>query len=421
VEGKVITYLKTIRAERGRRYFGSFAMLYVNLQKLASWSTISNAIMLTLKQKYFIPKLAVAKSASLPVLLAVIMLASAVVPPLVRADQFDAQIQALQQQNASTQSNLAQLGSEATSLADEVNKLQAQINALQAQINANQAKSDDLKKQIAAAEDELAKQKKVLGENIRAMYVEGQISTLEMLASSKDLSDFVDKQQYRSSVQDKIKTTLDKITALKVQLKDDQQQVDALLKDEQTMNNQLSGQRAYQSSLLAMNQQQQDALNQQIQANNTQVASLRAAQAAANRKLGGSNVEAGDPGHGGYPGYLDQAGKDTLSDPWGMFNRECVSYTAWKVYQTFGHMPYWGGHGNANQWPASAVADGISTGTTPRAHSVAIYTGGYYGHAMWVEGVSGDYIHVSQYNYDLAGHYSEMTINGSGLTYIYFN
>ena len=37
-----------------------------------------------------------------------------------------------------------------------------------------------------------------------------------------------------------------------------------------------------------------------------------------------------------------------------------------------------------------------------------------------VEAVNGNTIYVSQYNYDLAGHYSEMSINGSGLIYIYF-
>jgi surface antigen len=45
---------------------------------------------------------------------------------------------------------------------------------------------------------------------------------------------------------------------------------------------------------------------------------------------------------------------------------------------------------------------------------------GYYGHAMWVEKVSGSMIYVSQYNYDLRGHYSEMWVNGSAFTYIYF-
>jgi hypothetical protein len=42
------------------------------------------------------------------------------------------------------------------------------------------------------------------------MYLEGKTSTLEMLASSKDLSDFVDKQQSRNAVQSKVKDTMAK-------------------------------------------------------------------------------------------------------------------------------------------------------------------------------------------------------------------
>lgn len=343
-----------------------------------------------------------------------------IVVPMVRADQFDEQIKQIQSDTSNKQAAVGDLQAQAASYQDAINKLQQQITAIQDQIKANEAKRDDLQNQIAAAEAELAKQKKLLGENIKTMYVEGEISTLEMLASSKDLSEFLDKQQYRTAVQDKIKTTLDKINALKLQLKNQKQQVDQLLANLKDMNDQLGANQAEQNRLLNLNVDQQNAYNAQIKSNSSQIAALRAQQAAANRRLGGS-AEAGDPGHGGYPNYLYGAAQDSLVDPWGMYNRECVSYAAWKVYQTYGHMPYWGGHGNANQWPASAQADGVPTGSTPRAQSVAISMAGYYGHAMWVEAVySNGYIRVSQMNYDLAGHYSEMTINGAGLTYIYF-
>lgn len=342
-----------------------------------------------------------------------------VVGPMVRADQFDEQIRQLQAQNGSNQANVNQLQVLADSYQAEVDRLQAQINVIQQQIHENEAKRDDLQRQIVAAEEELEKQKKLLGENIKAMYVEGEISTLEMLASSKDLSEFFDKQQYRSSVQDKIKNTLDKITALKAQLKSQKDQIEKLLADQQAMNQQLGASQAQQSALLSYTEGQKAQYTAAIQANNASIGQLRAQQAAANRRLGGSAV-AGDPNHGNYPAYLDHAGQDSLIDPWGMYNRECVSYTAWKVYEATGHMPYWGGVGNANQWPGDAQRDGIPTGGTPRAGSVAISMAGYYGHAMWVEAVSGNMIYVSQYNYDLAGHYSEMWINGSGLTYLYF-
>jgi peptidoglycan hydrolase CwlO-like protein/surface antigen len=348
-----------------------------------------------------------------------VLLILATVINSVRADQFDEQIRALQSQNDSNQAASSQLAAQASSYQDAINKLQAQISALQAAIVANQQKSEELKNQIIQAQADLDQQKKVLGENIKAMYLEGKTSTLEMLASSKNLSDFVDREQSRNAVQSKVKDTMAKITALQQQLKNQQEQLQQLIKDQQSQNAQLGSAEAQQQQMLAYTEGQKSAFDQQTRSNNSQISSLRAQQAAANARLGGRAI-AGDPGHGGYPSNLDNAAQDSIIDPWGMYNRECVSYTAWKAYQTFGHMPYWGGVGNANQWPADARNYGIPTGTVPRVHSVAISMGGAYGHAMWVEAVSGNTIYVSQYNYDLAGHYSEMSINGSGLTYIYF-
>lgn len=150
-----------------------------------------------------------------------------------------------------------------------------------------------------------------------------------------------------------------------------------------------------------------------------QISELIAGQVAANRSLDGT-ILAGDPQHGGYPTKWDNTPQDSTLDSWGMYNRECVSYAAWKVYQTYGHMPYWGGVGNANEWVRDAIRAGIPTGSTPKVHSVAIWRVGYYGHAMWVEKVSGNLIYVSQYNYDLHGHYSEMWVRADRFTYIYF-
>jgi surface antigen len=172
-----------------------------------------------------------------------------------------------------------------------------------------------------------------------------------------------------------------------------------------------------------MNQSQQADYNAQIKANSSQISSLRAQQAAANSKLG-SGLTAGDPGHGGYPSKWANAAQDSMLDSWGLYNRECVSYTAWRVYDTYGYMPYWGGVGNANQWPGDARAAGIATGSTPKANSVAIWNVGVYGHAMWVEAVNSDgSLWISQYNYSYNGQYSEMSVPASQartFTYIYF-
>lgn len=357
---------------------------------------------------------------------------------LVHADQYDEQIKVLQRQNASAQSHSDSLALQAHNYQEAINALQARINGLQQSIVSTQNNIDSLQAKIDKAQKQLEHEKLVLRENIRTMYLEGQISTLEILASSKDISQFVDRQEARNAVSSKLKQTLDEINALRAQLSKQQRQQKTLLAAQQLQQNQLQQSQSEKSQMLAYTAGQKAAYDKQIKANNAEIADLRAQQLAANARLVGSGsvsiVSSGNCG-GGYPGDAVSAfghwgcnyGLDQGVDNWGMYNRECVSYTAWRVYQQFGQsaMPYWGGVGNANQWPADADNYGIPRGSQPRVHSVAIGTNPYYfgslGHAMWVEAVSGNQILVSQMNFSAPGVYSQMWISSSLInTFIYF-
>ncbi len=352
---------------------------------------------------------------------------SAAFVPYVQADRFQEQIDALNAQNAQNQAVQGQLGAEAVGITDTINKLQGEINAVQGRINENEGKMADLKGQIAAAEAELVKQRDLLGQTIRAMYLEGEISTVEMLATSKDLSDFFDKQQYRESVNSKIKTTLDTITQLKLDLNSQKETVEKLLAEQKGLQGQLATQRAESNRLLSLNQSQQSELDGQIKQNSAKAAELRKQQAAENARLFGNNKVIGgaacDSGSGDtYPAKWCAIPQDSVIDSWGMYNRECVSYTAWKVYESGRRMPYWGGHGNANQWDENARAEGIPVDGTPRAGDIAVSNRGYYGHVMFVESVNGNgTINISQYNAGLNGTYSRVyNMSTSGLVFIHF-
>lgn len=350
--------------------------------------------------------------------------------PMARADRFQDQINALNAENARKQQSRNQLGSEAANISQEVARLQGEINALQAKINDNQAQIANLNAQIKAAEEELVKQRKILGETIKAMYVEGDITTVEMLATSKDLSEFFDKQQYRESVNKKIKTTLDKITKLKADLNTQKGIVEKLLAEQQAFQGQLAGQRAENNRLLSLNQSQQNELNAQMQANSGRIADLRKQQAAENARLfssrGGSIRSV--PDSSGYPWANYRAGSWTHAgscyygddiDPWGMCYRQCVSYAAWKVWKTKGYM--YSGWGNANNWDNAARARGLTVNSTPAAGTVAVSNAGTWGHVMFVESVNGNgTINISQYNVSLTGTYSEATISPNGLVFIHF-
>lgn len=366
------------------------------------------------------------KSTRLTILVAVTVLVLATLAGVkVRADQFDEKIAQLQAQNDKSQHIVNGLLATAKNYEDAIGKLQEKINSLQTAIDTNLNKQESLKQQIAVAQEKLDHERVVLGDSVRAMYVQGQVSTLEMLASSSTLSDFIDKQVYQSNVQDKIKQTLDEVTALKLQLQTKNDEVEALLKDLKSQQNQLNSNKAEQAELLAYNQGQRDAFNSQISGNQAKIADLRRQQILLNGQYNIGNFK-GDPNNGGYPRIWANAPQDSMIDDWGMYNRECVSYAAFKVHQDFlsgknrHDMPYWGGIGNANQWDDNARAYGITVNSTPSPGSIAISNAGAYGHAMYVQAVSGNRIYVQQYNQMLNGQYSEGWRFTTGLVFIHF-
>lgn len=363
--------------------------------------------------------------------IAFLFVATSVAPAYVAADRFSEQINELKAQNEQKAQVQDILSVEASSLADAIAKLQAQIDAAQARINQLSAEIEQLRIQIHDAEIELAKQKKILGESIKAMYVSGEISTVEMLATSKDLSDFFDKQQYQESVQSKIKSTLDKVTQLKLDLATKKDIIEKSLAEQQNLQAQLAAQRVEKDRVLALNQGQQDQLESEIQKNNSEMSRLRAEQAAAYAayaaRNGGAMYGVGEAGNGGYPSIWANSPQDSMVDNWGMYNRECVSYVAWKVESTGRFMPYWGGIGNAYQWIGNARNAGIPVDNTPTVGSAVVWDSndglGFLGHVAYVEVVNGDRsIEVSQYNF-VHGTFSRMHVSGgevNGLDFIHF-
>ncbi|HSX45882.1 MAG TPA: CHAP domain-containing protein [Candidatus Saccharimonadia bacterium] len=338
------------------------------------------------------------------------------------ADQFDDQINALKAQNNSTQGLLNGLESQAGSYQDTINGLQSQIDALQSQIAANQAQQAALQQQITDAQNKIDQQKKLMGEVIKAMYVDGQMSTIEELATSKNLSDYVDQEENRTAVQNKIDDLIRQIAALQAQLQKQKAELDELVANEQQQNAQLASTESQQQGLLNLNEAQQSDFNNQISANSGKIAELRREQIAANARFsGGSSPGSGPTCGGGYPAKWCEVPQDSVIDSWGMYNRECVSYTAFRVAESGRYMPYWGGVGNANQWPGDAQSAGIPVDSNPRAGDVAISTRGAFGHAMYVESVNGNStINISQYNVNLDGRYSTNTISPAGLYFLHF-
>ena len=333
-----------------------------------------------------------------------------------QGDSLDQQINALKKQAADLQNQANNYKAQANDYQTKVSSLNSQVELIQTQINLSQAKYNKVSQEVDQAKEDLATQKAILDENIRTIYKQGQLNSLEIIASSDNFSDFVNKQEYSQKVKDKVDASLARITSLKAQLEKQQTELAGLLKDQQNQRTQLQATRDEANQLLAVAQRSADEANAQVRDTNSQLAKLRAQQAAAIAAVSGGQTYGGT---GGYP-WANVSFPSSVVDNWGMYARQCVSYTAWRVASSGRYMPYWGGHGNANQWPSNARAAGIPVDGNPQPGDVGILMSGTYGHAVYVESVGGSSVTVSQYNANWDGRYSVSTYPKSSLVYIHF-
>lgn len=342
----------------------------------------------------------------------------------VAARDFEAEIKAKEQEAGQYNAEASRLGEMAESLQGELDKLNDQITQIQNQIAETQKKIDELNVQIDKSQQLIKQNRKAMGQILADIHVDDQISPLEMLASSNNIGDFIDKQEQRSSLKTSLNTKIKEIKALQKKLEENKKLVQAKLKDQESQQATLSSKQSEKAKLIADTKNDQNNYAALAQKRNSEVAKLREEQAAANRRaLGrsGVSIPGGIPGGGGYPGAWASAPLDAYVDPWGLYTRECVSYVAWKIHSTGRYVPHFGGAGNANQWPSTAARHGISSGSTPKVGSAAVMDIGYYGHVMYVESVNGDgTITVSDYNFAWDGLYRYYTRSASGLTYVYF-
>lgn len=365
---------------------------------------------------------------------------------LASADTYDQQIATIQSQSSQVRAQINSLKSQARDYQGMINLLQGQIDAVQAQINANQAQQDDLQRQINAAQIELEHQRSVLSENIKSMYTSSEMTTIEMLATSKSLSDFIDKDTYRNAVQRQIQETMTKIQKLQNELNTKKAEVEKLLAEQQAQRATLDASRQEQASLLAMNKGQQSEFNSQLAANNAQITNLRRQQAAAYAAAdGGSTSPSGGSityknrvnyGFSFCNGYrycgsgFDDYNTDTLYR-WGLeWTRECVHYAADRIERDGHRIPsaYFSGRGNANEWIGTVTSGGRGgpigylTGD-PQPGDVVYMPIGSVGHVGIVEHNYGDgWVKISQMNFPYGGNYSEMDLKiTSGIRFLRIN
>lgn len=358
----------------------------------------------------------------------------------VKARDYDAEIRALQKQIDSYNEKASELSAQADTLQGKISELQNQQAAIQAQIDLSSAEKAQLEQQIAETESRIKAQSKALSENLKSQYYSSQTSALDILMNSDSVSDYVDRQTRQQAMSDQITDTVKQIQADKAELEKKREEVNELIKKQKLQKESLLASQQEQQELLAQTQGQEAKFQELTEKAKAEMANIRAQQQAALAALGGASATSGGNKNGtfyyrnktapqpcGAGGYPYCGVQDSYADPYALYNRECVSYAAWRINVGYGkYVAPFRGQGNAYLWPSSAVQfSGATIVDNPQPGDAAIIGKnviGGVGHAMVVEKVLDDgWVLISQYNWEVDGRYSTMEISGTGITYLRFH
>jgi Surface antigen len=363
--------------------------------------------------------------------------------------ELDNEIAILKEQIKHYEASAKTLQQKAATLANEVAKLLAEEAALQKMIDLSQAQYDSLVLEIKANEKKIADNQDALGYVIADRYIEGQVTLIERLASSKSIGDFIDDEAKASSVSDTLTKTVKEIQTLKKKLEKQRDEAKKILDDQNAQKAILVSKKAERQTLLNKTKGEEAEYRKLKQGAQKAQSNLQDERRAIMDAALGNGVSdgyvsdfqfrnySGEQGCKNYPSsaeglyegsyYGCNYGLDASVDPWQLYNRECVSYAAYRVYKSGKHITGFQGLGHAKQWPETAQAYmGATVNKTPKVGSVAVLRrpSGFwslYGHVMYVESILGDgWIRVSQFNWAVSGTYSTMEIKADSVIYVHF-
>lgn len=306
-------------------------------------------------------------------------------------------------------SKLSQIRSDKQTLAGQVAEFDSQIYAVQLQIDAAQneintlnGKINQTNQQINKAELDLKRQQDLMRDYLRTMYIEGQVSTIELIVKSKNFSDFVDQSEYLGSIQEKVQDTANSIVVLQKDLAVKKKSLEV----EKAKSEQLKMAQVLQQQAINNQRAVKDSLLQQTKGNEANYQALlnnlyqqRAALSARNNETIG----------GGGSSYPYAGSNPDAADPWGMYYRQCTSFAAWHS-ATFGPVSGsvisdWGHNHRANggDWGWLASSHGYTVNSTPSVNAIMSFpyqAGMPYGHVAIVTSVNGNgTVNVAEYNY----------------------
>lgn len=143
-------------------------------------------------------------------------------------------LDSLKDKKEQTEEYLATLMTKVDLLKDQISSLQAEADKLQSSINSVQSSIDKTEREIENTQRKIDKKQKAFDDTydeycqrLRAMYISGSVSNLEVLLSSSDLSSILTRSQMIKSVSQQDSDTLDDLMKQMEEIEKDKADLEA--------------------------------------------------------------------------------------------------------------------------------------------------------------------------------------------------
>ncbi len=283
----------------------------------------------------------------------------------------------------------------------KVNQLEAEVANMTAQIAESEARAEELQHQIEETEAKLKEQQGILADLLIQIHFESRTDSLSILASSKTLSDYAERQNRIETLKNQINLSAGYIKEAKEKLEADKASVEEIIESQKAMRSVLATKQAEQQDLVAKYAADASAYTADAEAARAaETAAIEAYQREHPELFGGNGARVYNgyntyPWQADCPGRADTYGTSINGRYIGGYVCECVSYVGWKAYEAYGVYLSWG---NANTWDDVGRAKGI-VDRTPAPKTIAQTDAGWAGHVFWVESINADgSLNVTEYN-----------------------
>lgn len=287
----------------------------------------------------------------------------------------------------------------AESVGQVIDQLNTEINNLNAEIAANEAKVVALNEEIKQNEIKLSETQSALAEMLVNMHFNTDSEPITILAGSKSISDYAEKQAREDVAKQEIAAASERIKDIKNKLNEQKVDVEKALAISEENRKLVSTKKSDQQVLMSQYEKSADeakALASYWEEQLKALAWTPPSNSVGNgvRSWGANNT---------YPYRYNCPQDNVRYSAYGGAVCQCTSYASYKAYEKWGISNTWGGHAynyvNAVGYYVPSTGVRTYVDKNPSANSIAIQLGGAYGHVMWVEGVNADgSINVTEYN-----------------------